>query len=155
MVATSGDRLLEEDAVRTIVEELLPLADLVTPNVPEAEILAEMEVRTVADMHAAAGKILGLGAGAVLLKGGHLEGDVVDVLLGADLERAWTRPRIETPHTHGTGCTLSAAITAALALGDALPDAVARGIRFIDRAIAAAPGLGAGRGPVSHFVDPE
>jgi len=153
MVATSGDRLLEEDAVRTIVEELLPLADLVTPNLPEAEILADMRVRTPADMREAARRILDLGAAAVLMKGGHLDAEVVDILMAKDMEREWVRPRIETRHTHGTGCTLSAAITAALALGDPLPEAVARGIRFIERAIAEAPGLGSGRGPVSHFVD--
>jgi len=154
MVATSGDRLLEEDAVRTLVEELLPLADLVTPNLPEAEILANMRVRAPDQMREAAHRILGLGAGMVLLKGGHLEGDVVDVLVGPDIEREWRRPRIDTRHTHGTGCTLSAAIAAGLALGNPLPDAVERGIRFIDRAIAEAPGLGSGRGPVSHFADP-
>jgi hydroxymethylpyrimidine/phosphomethylpyrimidine kinase len=155
MVATSGDRLLEEKAVRTIVEELLPLADLVTPNLPEASILADMPVHTPADMREAARRILDLGAGAVLVKGGHLTGDVVDILVEKDTEHEWVRPRIDTRHTHGTGCTLSAAITAALALGDPLPEAVARGIRFIERAIAAAPGLGSGRGPVSHFVDSE
>jgi len=152
MVATSGDRLLEQDAVATIVRELLPLADLVTPNLHEAGILAEMSVRTTEDMREAGHRILDLGAGAVLVKGGHLEGDVVDVLLGAGEERAWMRPRIDTPHTHGTGCTLSAAITAALALGESLPDAVARGVRFITRAIASAPGIGSGQGPVNHFV---
>ena len=152
MVATSGDRLLEEDAVATIVRELLPLANLVTPNLHEAAILAEMSVRTTDDMREAGHRILDLGAGAVLVKGGHLDGDVVDVLLGAGEERVWMRPRIDTPHTHGTGCTLSAAITAALARGEALPDAVARGVRFITRAIASAPGIGSGQGPVNHFV---
>lgn len=153
MVATSGDRLLEADAVATIAEELLPLATLVTPNLHEAEILAGMPVGSPEDMVEAGRRILALGAGAVLVKGGHLEGDVVDILLGASGERRWTRPRIDTRHTHGTGCTLSAAVTAALALGQDLPDAVDRAIRFIDRAIAQAPGLGSGRGPVSHFVD--
>jgi hydroxymethylpyrimidine/phosphomethylpyrimidine kinase len=154
MVATSGDRLLEADAVAGIIEELVPLASLVTPNIPEAEILAGMTVDSVDDMRDAGRSILALGAGAVLVKGGHLEGDVVDVLVSAGDEQVWTRPRIATPHTHGTGCTLSAAITAALALGAPLPSAVERGIRFIDRAIAEAPGFGSGRGPVSHFVDP-
>ena len=152
MVATSGDRLLEQDAVATIAAELLPLADLVTPNLEEAAILAGMPVQTTDDMREAGERILALGAGAVLVKGGHLEGDIVDILLGAGEERVWMRPRIDTRHTHGTGCTLSAAITASLALGDELPEAVARGIRFIARAIATAPGLGSGRGPVNHFV---
>jgi len=155
MVATSGDRLLEAEAVAKIVEELVPLAELVTPNIPEAEILSDRTIDSVDDMQDAGRDILDLGAGAVLVKGGHLEGDVVDVLITADEELVWTRPRIATRHTHGTGCTLSAAITAALALGDPLPAAVERGIRFIQRAIADAPGLGSGHGPVSHFVDTE
>jgi hydroxymethylpyrimidine/phosphomethylpyrimidine kinase len=104
-------------------------------------------------MREAGRRILERGAGAVLLKGGHLEGDVVDVLVGAGDDRVWSRTRIETKHTHGTGCTLSAAITACLAHGLALPDAVDRAVRFTARAIAEAPGLGSGRGPVSHFVD--
>jgi hydroxymethylpyrimidine/phosphomethylpyrimidine kinase len=152
MVATSGDRLLESDAVATIVTELLPLSTLVTPNLHEAAILADMSVETTEDMRKAGRRILEMGAGAVLVKGGHLQGDVVDLLLGAGGERTWTRPRIDTRHTHGTGCTLSAAITAALASGEDLPAAVDRGIRFIGRAIAEAPGLGSGRGPVNHFA---
>jgi len=155
MVATSGDRLLAQDAVATIAKELIPLCALTTPNLDEAAILAEMPVVTTDDMLEAGRRILDLGAGAVLVKGGHLEGNVVDILLGAGDVRTWTRERIDTPHTHGTGCTLSAAITAALALGEGLPDAVDRGIRFIGRAIAEAPHLGSGRGPVSHFVDTE
>jgi hydroxymethylpyrimidine/phosphomethylpyrimidine kinase len=154
MVATSGDPLLEGDAVTTIKEDLLPLASLVTPNLQEAAILAEMPVATTDDMREAGRRIRDLGAASVLVKGGHLEGDVVDILVTEADERVWTRPRIETRHTHGTGCTLSAAITAALALGEEIPSAVERGIRFIGRAIAAAPGLGSGRGPVNHFVDP-
>ena len=155
MVATSGDRLLEEDAVASIVSELLPLADLVTPNLHEAAILAGTEVEDTSGMRSAGQRILDLGAGAVLVKGGHLEGDIVDILLVNGEERVWTRPRIDTPHTHGTGCTLSAAITAGLALGRTLESAVDRAIRFTGRAIAEAPGLGSGRGPVNHFADPE
>ena len=155
MVATSGDPLLEEDAVAAIVGELLPLASLVTPNLHEASILADISVETTQDMREAGSRILDLGARAVLMKGGHLEGDVVDILLVGGEEHTWARPRIDTRHTHGTGCTLSAAIAAALALGAPLPNAVERGIRFIGRGIAAAPGLGSGRGPVSHFVSPD
>jgi hydroxymethylpyrimidine/phosphomethylpyrimidine kinase len=155
MVATSGDRLLEEDAVATIAEELLPLAQLVTPNLHEAAILAGMRVTTVEQMGEAGRRIVARGAGAALVKGGHLEGNVVDVLVWPAGERTWPRRRIDTPHTHGTGCTLSAAITASLALGEELSEAVDRAIRFTHDAIARAPGLGAGRGPVSHFVDAE
>lgn len=153
MVATSGDRLLEEDAVASVARELVPLARLVTPNLQEAAILAEMDIETTDDMVAAGRRILELGAAAVLVKGGHLENEVVDVLLTPDGERRWTRPRIETRHTHGTGCTLSAAVAAGLALGSDLADAVDRAVGFTARAIASAPGLGSGRGPVNHFVD--
>ncbi|MEX2048705.1 MAG: bifunctional hydroxymethylpyrimidine kinase/phosphomethylpyrimidine kinase [Gemmatimonadota bacterium] len=155
MVATSGDRLLDEDAVATLVRELLPLADVVTPNLHEAAILAEMPVVTVDDMRRAGARILELGASAALLKGGHLEGDAVDLLMDGRSERVWRRPRIDTPHTHGTGCTLSAAIAAGLARGDALEAAIERAVRYVGRAIAAAPGLGKGHGPINHFVQPD
>ncbi len=154
MVATSGDRLLESKAVSTIAEELVPLATLVTPNLHEAGMLAGMDVARPDEMVEAGRRILGLGADAVLLKGGHLEGTIVDILLTEDDEQRWSRQRIDTPHTHGTGCTLSAAIAAGLALGLELPDAVERGVAFIGRAIAEAPGFGSGRGPVNHFADP-
>jgi hydroxymethylpyrimidine/phosphomethylpyrimidine kinase len=153
MVATSGDRLLEEDAITMLVQELLPLADLVTPNVHEAEILAGAPVTSVDDMRAAALHILGAGPRAVLVKGGHLSGDPIDLLVTRGGERVWRRPRIASRHTHGTGCTLSAAITAGLARGDGLTASVDRAIRYVARAIASAPGLGHGHGPVNHFVD--
>ena len=156
MVATSGDRLLYPAAVDAILEELLPLAALVTPNLPEAEILAGRPVRTEADMSAAAHGILARGAGAVLVKGGHLGGeDVVDLFRDGTRERVWRTPRIPTTETHGTGCTLSAAITAGLASGIALEPAIERGLAFTHAAIAAAPGLGAGRGPLDHWADPD
>ena len=155
MVATSGDRLLDPAAVTAILEELLPLAALVTPNLPEAGILAERTVSTEADMSAAASAILARGAGAVLVKGGHLDGEeVVDLFRGGDRERVWRTPRIRTTETHGTGCTLSAAITAGLASGLALERAIERGLAFTHAAIAAAPGLGSGRGPLDHWADP-
>jgi hydroxymethylpyrimidine/phosphomethylpyrimidine kinase len=154
MVATSGDRLLDEDAVATLVRELLPLADVVTPNLQEAAILAETPVATVDDMRRAGARILELGAPAALLKGGHLEGEAVDLLMDGRSERVWRRPRIDTPHTHGTGCTLSAAIAAGLARGDPLGAAIERAVRYVGRAIAAAPGLGKGHGPINHSVDP-
>lgn len=154
MVATSGARLLEANAQRALRAELLPLAALVTPNLHEAEILTGAPVGTLEEMRVAARRLVDAGAGAALVKGGHLAGDAVDVLWdGQDLQ-TFRRPRIETTQTHGTGCTLSAAITAALASGDPLPTAVERGTEFIGRAISAAPGLGAGHGPVNHFADP-
>lgn len=152
MVATSGDRLLDEDAEGSLRDELLPLAVLVTPNLQEAAILTGRAVETLADMAAAARHLVERGAGAALVKGGHLEGDAVDLLWDGVDQRLWSRPRIETRHTHGTGCTLSAAIAAGLARGDGLIPAIDRAIRFIGRAIATAPGLGHGRGPINHFA---
>ena len=153
MVATSGDRLLDEGAVNVLKNDLLPLADIVTPNLHEAALLTGLAVVSVDDMRAAAERILGYGAGAVLVKGGHLQGDAVDVLASPDGERIWRRPRIESRHIHGTGCTLAAAITAGLARGDELEVAVDRAGLFVARAIAEAPGLGQGHGPINHFAD--
>jgi hydroxymethylpyrimidine/phosphomethylpyrimidine kinase len=156
MVATSGDRLLAEDAVAGLVRDLLPLADIVTPNLHEARILSGVQVVDEDDMRLAGDRILELGASAVLIKGGHLEGEeAADLLMDGGVERMWRRPRIDTPHTHGTGCTLSAAIAAGLARGDELAEAVDRAVRYVSRALAAAPGLGAGHGPINHFVDPD
>jgi hydroxymethylpyrimidine/phosphomethylpyrimidine kinase len=152
IVATSGDRLLEGDAESALRDRLLPLAAIVTPNLEEAAILTRREVRTVPQMADAARALVDAGARAALVKGGHLEGDAVDLLWDGTEQRVWHHPRIDTPHTHGTGCTLSAAITAGLAGNEALTDAVDRAISFIARAIETAPGLGAGRGPVNHFA---
>ena len=156
MVATSGDRLLPQDAVDSVREALLPLAALVTPNLPEAEVLVGQPVRTEEDMALAARTLVDLGAGAALLKGGHLVDDdtVLDVLWDGQEERRWRRKRIATPHTHGTGCTLSAAVTASLAQGAPLEQAVDTALRFVATAIASAPGLGAGRGPLDFWATP-
>jgi len=155
MVATSGDRLLAENAVTALVQDLLPLADLVTPNLHEAKILSGVAISSEEDMRMAGDRILEVGASAVLIKGGHLDGEAVDLLMDGGTERVWRRPRIDTPHTHGTGCTLSAAVAAGLAQGQDLTVAVDRAVRYVSRAIEAAPGLGAGHGPVNHFVDPD
>ncbi len=153
MVAKSGDRLLEENAVATLGERLLGLAAVVTPNIPEAEILASLEISDVDDMHSAAEALVDRGAGAALVKGGHRSGDdVVDVLFDGREHRAWTAPRIETPHTHGTGCTLSAAICAGLARGRHVLAAVEAARAYTRRAIQEAPGLGAGHGPLNHWA---
>ncbi|MGD2068015.1 MAG: bifunctional hydroxymethylpyrimidine kinase/phosphomethylpyrimidine kinase [Gemmatimonadota bacterium] len=156
MVATSGDRLLDEDAESAVGEALVPLATLVTPNLHEATILTGIPIGTEDDMRSAAAELVRMGARAALVKGGHLTGaaEAVDVLRTADgRERTWRRPRIETDQTHGTGCTLSSAAAASLARGASLPDAVDRAVSFVARAIAGAPGLGAGHGPVNHFVE--
>lgn len=156
MVATSGDRLLDRDAETLIARRLVPLALLVTPNLNEAEILVEENVRTPDQMERAGRAIIARGARAALVKGGHLADPnlVVDVLVHDGAVRRFTHERIDTPSTHGTGCTLSAAIAAGLALDRALERAVADALDFVHRAIAAAPGLGRneGHGPLNHFV---
>lgn len=152
MVSTSGARLLDESGEGAVRTHLVPRAALVTPNLHEAGILLGHPVTDVDQMARAARDLVDMGAGAALVKGGHLEGDVVDVLWDGERERRWVRPRIETRHTHGTGCTLSAAITAGFARHDDLVPAVQRAIRFVAAAIASAPGLGAGHGPLNHFV---
>ena len=155
MVATSGERLLDAAAERTIVERLLPACVLVTPNLEEAAILTGLAISSPSDMVAAGRRLIAMGAPAALVKGGHLEGDeVVDILVEGDRARSWPRPRQPTRHTHGTGCTLSAAITAGLALGQPLDRAVETALEFVARAIATSPGLGRGNGPLNHFIEP-
>jgi hydroxymethylpyrimidine/phosphomethylpyrimidine kinase len=152
MAATSGDPLLAPDAIQAIVRELFPLATLVTPNLDEVALLLGEPVRDVAAMERAArGLVSRLGARASLVKGGHLTGDeLVDVLFDGESIHRFSHPRIATSSTHGTGCTLSAAIAAALALGRPLCESVEDGLAYVARAIAGAPGLGAGHGPLDH-----
>jgi hydroxymethylpyrimidine/phosphomethylpyrimidine kinase len=153
MVASSGDRLLERDAERLIAQSLVPRASLVTPNVDEAQILIEVEVRTVDDLERAGHALLRMGAQAALVKGGHLAGErVTDVLVAEGRARRFHHARLDTSSTHGTGCTLSAAIAAGLAHRRPLARAVEDALDFVHRAIAAAPGLGRGHGPLNHFV---
>jgi len=153
MLATSGDRLLNADAERLIARRLVPLARLVTPNLGEAAILAGTDVRNPADMERAGRALVQLGAKAALVKGGHLAGDeIVDVLVSDGTVRRFTRARLDTTSTHGTGCTLSAAIAAGLAHGRPLERAIEDALDFVSRAMAAAPGLGKGHGPLNHFV---
>ena len=153
MVATSGDRLLDADAEAALVEDLLPLSTLVTPNLHEAGILTGAPVTTLEEMRTAARRLVEMGAGAALVKGGHLgKGEAVDLLWDGSREWSWSRLRMETLHTHGTGCTLSAAATAGLARGLPLFEAVDHAVDFVARAISTAPGLGAGHGPVNHFA---
>ncbi len=155
MVATSGDRLLVREAERGIAERLVPLAALVTPNLDEAQILTGDEVRTVAQMERAAHALVKMGARAALVKGGHLKaeaGGIVDVLAAGPSVTRFAHPKLETNSTHGTGCTLSAAVAAGFALGRPLERAGADALDFVHRAMAAAPGLGRGHGPLNHFV---
>jgi len=151
MIAKGGDRLLDPDAVAALAE-LLPTAHVVTPNVPEAEVLAGISVRSVEDMRRAGERILRLGPRVVLVKGGHLDGpDSIDVVCTASGTFEIRRPRILTRHTHGTGCTLSSAIAANLALGLADREAIEAARDYLDGAIRHAPGLGSGHGPLNHF----
>jgi hydroxymethylpyrimidine/phosphomethylpyrimidine kinase len=153
MAATSGDALATGDAPAAIAELLLPLAALVTPNLDEAEQLTGRAVRDVDAMTAAARELVARGAGAALVKGGHLaSGDVADVLYHEGAVRVFRHPRIDSTSTHGTGCALSAAITAHLALGTALPDAVERSLALVQAAISSAPGLGSGHGPLDFHA---
>ncbi len=152
LIAKGGDRLLAEDALGTIRTELLPLAHVVTPNIPEAEALTGSSIRSLEDMRDAARRILRLGPRVVLVKGGHAGGaESIDVCVTAEGSFEVRRPRIDTPHTHGTGCTLSSAIAANLALGLPEREAIELAREYLDGAIRHAPGLGGGHGPLNHF----
>ena len=153
MIAKGGHRLLLNEAESALRETLLPMAALLTPNLPEAEVLAGFPVRVEADMRRAAERLAALGAKAVLMKGGHLEGELIVDLLFHDgrFERFEDR-RIASRSTHGTGCTLASAIAAGLAQKMSLLDAVARARSYVRRAIETAPGFGRGHGPLNHAV---
>ncbi len=152
MIATSGDRLVDVETESVIRDRLVPLATLVTPNIPEAERLTGGKVENLGDQIAAAEALMELGAKAALIKGGHLKGSVVtDVLVSSRGMEIMERPRIQTRHTHGTGCTLASAIAARLAMGESLPDAVRTSGDYLHEAIQRAPGFGEGHGPVDHM----
>jgi hydroxymethylpyrimidine/phosphomethylpyrimidine kinase len=153
MVAQSGAHLLEAEARKAISEKLMPLAEVVTPNVHEAAALTGFPVGTVDEMEVAARELIRSGARAVLLKGGHLQCDVaVDVFDDGRCSRRLQTPRIDTPHTHGTGCQISAAIAANLALGRDLLDAIEISKRFITAAIRSGLALGQGNGPANPLA---
>jgi hydroxymethylpyrimidine/phosphomethylpyrimidine kinase len=153
MVAKGGHPLLAAEAVDTLRRRLLPLAAVLTPNLPEAEALTGMTIATVSDMRLASVALLALGVPAVLMKGGHLLGDeLVDLLATPDGIEAFSAPRIQTRHTHGTGCTTASAVATGLAQGMSLRDSVVRARAFVRAAIASAPGFGAGHGPLDHAV---
>jgi hydroxymethylpyrimidine/phosphomethylpyrimidine kinase len=153
MVAKNGCPLMRPDSMETLIEKILPLADLLTPNIPEAEAITGMTIRTAADMEQAAKQIAGLGAKAVLVKGGHASGDALDILYDGTVFRQYSAERIPTKNTHGTGCTYSSAIAAELALGFPLPDAVARAKNYVTTAIRHSLAIGKGCGPTHHFYD--
>jgi hydroxymethylpyrimidine/phosphomethylpyrimidine kinase len=151
MVAKGGARLLAEDAVDAVRRLLVPRAALLTPNAPEAEALTGLTVSDLEGLRRAGEALLAMGARAVLMKGGHVAGErVVDVLMTGAGETLFEAPRIDTRNTHGTGCTLASACATGLAQGLTLHDAVARAWAYVQEAIARAPGLGKGHGPLDH-----
>ena len=153
MVATSGASLMKTDGVKKLVEKLFPLAAIVTPNIPEAQVLSGILIESREDMVAAAEKIGTTYGCAVLLKGGHRINDANDLLFADGEVRWFLGKRIDNPNTHGTGCTLSSAIAANLAKGFALPESVQRAKNYISGALAAQLDLGCGRGPMNHAFD--
>ena len=155
MVSTSGSRLLRPEAIGALTQQLLPLAEVVTPNIPEAEILADMAIQSPADMETAARRISERYGCAVLCKGGHDLNDANDLLWKDGCARWFKGIRIQNPNTHGTGCTLSSAIASNLAKGYELNAAVERAKAYISGALAAMLDLGSGRGPMNHMFDLE
>lgn len=159
MVATSGDRLIGNDTVETLKKHLFPITELVTPNLDEAAILAEMEIKTIGDMKAAAVRIMEYGCHAVLIKGGHLKGpDLFDVYLDKyGNERIFGSTAIDTVNTHGTGCSLSSAIASFIALGNDMDTSISNSKKYIQQAIEQGKDVktGGGHGPLNHFFDPQ
>ncbi|HEY3824241.1 MAG TPA: bifunctional hydroxymethylpyrimidine kinase/phosphomethylpyrimidine kinase [Bryobacteraceae bacterium] len=155
MISTQGTPLMDSAGCEALRTLLLPMAALVTPNLSEAAALAGVPVENPDQMKDAAVRIARFGARAVLIKGGHLEGDAVDILYYDGNFTEFRAARIDTRHTHGTGCTYSAAITAFLARGLGMVEAVRRAKRFVDEAIRISPGIGAGSGPLNHWADPD
>ena len=156
MIAKGGDRLLREEAIGAIKTHLLPLAEVLTPNIPEAEVLAGGPIASVEDMRSAARRIRAMGPRVVVVKGGHLGRgatgpEVIDTVSTHDQDFELRGPRIETRHTHGTGCTFASAVAAQLARGADIETALRTAREYLEGAIRHAPGLGAGHGPLNHF----
>ena len=152
MVAKSGDSLLSEDTRQTLKTVLLPLATVVTPNLPEAEVLCGHPVKNMDDMRAAAKRIIDMGPDNVVIKGGHLEGRAVDLLYDGVSFETFDAPRLDQHNTHGTGCTFSAALATFLADGDGITEAVGKAKEFITRAIAQGLDIGSGHGPTNPYA---
>jgi hydroxymethylpyrimidine/phosphomethylpyrimidine kinase len=151
MVSKTGAKLITDEAVRMLKVELMPLTTILTPNIPEAEVLAGMKIQSLEDMKTCATMLRSMGPEAVLLKGGHLPGDqVMDVLATEDDMVTMVKPWLQSQHTHGTGCTLSSAIATGLAQGLSLTQSVRRAVDYVHQAIRTAPGLGHGHGPLNH-----
>ncbi len=152
MVAKGGASLMEKAARKALVEELIPLARVITPNIPEAEVLTGMEIRETDDMKRAAEAVARMGARSVVVKGGHLEGDAVDLLYENGECRLFRSPRLRTTDTHGTGCTFSAALAVGLAKGKTVGQAVEEAKQYITAAIRHSLRLGGGNGPTNHLA---
>jgi len=153
MYAKNGCALMDPSAIDALISQILPLADVITPNIPEAEKISGMVINTQDDMREAARFIHAMGCRTVVIKGGHSEGDSTDILFDGEKFYEYPATRIDTKHTHGTGCTFSSAIASSLALGFPVHDAVRRAKEYINIAIAHAPGLGKGNGPTHHFYE--
>jgi hydroxymethylpyrimidine/phosphomethylpyrimidine kinase len=151
MVAKSGDSLLRPEAVESLRTRLVPLAAVVTPNIPEAEVLTGLKITSDADVRRAAQQIIGMGARAVVVKGGHREGPATDLFYDGARFQEFTAPRIQTTNTHGTGCTFASAVAAGLARGMDVLDAVALAKEYVTEAIRHAFPVGQGHGPLNHF----
>ena len=151
MIAKGGEQLIQEDAVSTLRSTLLPLAQVVTPNAPEAAVLTGHEVRTLDDARDAAREIVGMGARAVVVKGGHIEGPATDILYDGKDFRLFTTQRIETTSLHGTGCTFASAIAVGLAKGLTVREALAHAKSYVTASIRQAFPMGNGHGPLNHF----
>jgi len=153
MYAKNGCALMEPSAVTALISEIVPLADVITPNIPEAEKISGMKIKTLDDMRSAARSIHAMGCRTIVVKGGHIDGDAIDILFDGKEFYEYPAPRIDTKHTHGTGCTFSSAIASNLALGFPVYMAVEKAKAYINTAIAHAPKLGKGNGPTHHFYD--
>ncbi len=151
MVAKGGHKLLVDDAVETLKTRLVARATLITPNIPEAEVLTDKAITSPKDAAEAGRALMKMGPNAVLMKGGHLDGpEVIDLLIEESGESRFEGPRLETRHTHGTGCTLASACAIGIAQGLSLHDAVQQARAYVFEAIRTAPGLGRGHGPLNH-----
>lgn len=151
LVSTSGQPLLDADGIAALRDELTRHAFVITPNIPEAEVLTGMPIRTLGDARTAVHRLKALGPSAVIITGGHAAGDtIVDLLYDGDRTSDFPTARVHTPHTHGTGCTFSAALTAQLALGRTLPEAIPLAQQYVAGAIRHGLSLGHGRGPMNH-----
>ena len=153
MYAKNGSPLMDMRSVDTLIREMIPLADILTPNIPEAEKIAEMKITSVRDMEEAARKICGMGAKAAVVKGGHAAGNALDILFDGDEFYYFETARIHTKNTHGTGCTFSSAIASELAKGRSMREAVERAKNYVTTAIKHSLSIGKGNGPTNHFYD--